>query len=359
MLTLRVMHAHEGDCLLLVHGNHDRYLLVDGGPRNTFVPHLQPVLGTIQPKRITMCLSHVDTDHTTGLTELLAELRDQDADGTPRLVDVDALWINTFSDTIDPPGSHLRGRFEAVMQAIGPQSSGMHFATAALDGVQHGHALTVLAKQLGITIRQPWVAGATAPFAHHDLQITVVGPTAKNLASLRAEWQAWLDRQEERIAAGRIRLAANADKSVPNLSSIQLLVETGGKRLLLTGDGRGDHLLDALQDADLLDADGAIDVDVLKVQHHGSDRNATLGFFERVRAATYVISADGKNDNPDVATLQWIHKAAQKQNRTFELVLTNRPPDVAAWLAAHPQGPATYSARIRPANQHAIDVPIA
>lgn len=365
MLTLRAIHAHEGDCLLLIHGAAgDRFVLVDGGPKETFGPHLKQVLAALPRRKLeAICLSHVDTDHTTGLMELLAELRDQRDDGDPLLVEVDAFWINEFEQTIDGDNRGRRGRLEAVIAGTGPAGAAMRLATAAVQGIKHGHDLVVIAKQLGIpinavTAQKPFLAGTTGAIPLGDLSLTVVGPTAANLDALRVEWEDWLSRQEDRISRGAVKFAAMADQSVPNLSSIQLLAESGGKRLLLTGDGRGDHLLDALEDTGLLDDEGGIDVDVLKVPHHGSDRNVNRAFFERVRAATYVISADGKHGNPDGPTLEWIWKAAKKQGRKFELVLTNLPEDAQEFVQEHPPGN-EYTLRVRKDTEDFIDVPIA
>ena len=47
-------------------------------------------------------------------------------------------------------------------------------------------------------------------------------------------------------------------------------------------------------------------VDVLKVPHHGSSRNVEEDFFRDVTADHYVISANGKYDNPDAETLKMI-----------------------------------------------------
>src|SRR5262252_3492897 len=43
-----------------------------------------------------------------------------------------------------------------------------------------------------------------------------------------------------------------SDKSVPNLSSIVCLIEKNGKRVLLTGDARGDKIREGLDNAGLL-----------------------------------------------------------------------------------------------------------
>jgi beta-lactamase superfamily II metal-dependent hydrolase len=131
-----------------------------------------------------------------------------------------------------------------------------------------------------------------------------------------------------------------------------LLAEADQKRVLLTGDGRGDHLVSGLEQAGLLDAQGTMHVDVLKVAHHGSDRNATRAFFGSVSADTYVISADGTYGNPDLATLTWIVEAADKRRREIELVLTNEPPSVAKLVVEYPPSEYGYKATLLQPDQH-------
>ncbi|MFN2227690.1 MAG: hypothetical protein ACK2UY_15315, partial [Anaerolineae bacterium] len=150
------------------------------------------------------------------------------------------------------------------------------------------------------------------------------GPTEDNLEELRDKWEKWLDKHADDIASGDPLLAAMADRSVPNLSSIMLLARCQGRTILLTGDGRGDHLLQGLRQADLLDELGHMHVNVLKVAHHGSDRNANRRFFRQVTAEKYVISADGLYGNPDLATMIWIVESACEDGRQIEILLTNQ-----------------------------------
>ena len=77
---------------------------------------------------------------------------------------------------------------------------------------------------------------------------------------------------------------------------------------MLTGDARGDDILAALRASNLLKGNG-LHVELLKVPHHGSERNVEKGFFEQVTADHYVISADGKFDNPDTAMLEMLTQA--------------------------------------------------
>src|SRR5206468_8478954 len=91
--------------------------------------------------------------------------------------------------------------------------------------------------------------------------------------------------------------AKSQDKSVPNLSSIVVLVEVAGKKLLLTGDAHGDDVVAAWGEV----GQGALPatLDVLKMPHHGSIRNCTEKFLKSFVAKHYVFSANGKFDNPD------------------------------------------------------------
>jgi hypothetical protein len=73
-----------------------------------------------------------------------------------------------------------------------------------------------------------------------------------------------------------------------------------------------------MQAAGLL-ADGPLDVDVLKVPHHGSDRNVEPDYFQKVVAKHYVVSADGKHDNPDVPTLKMIAESRADDDFTVHL----------------------------------------
>jgi hypothetical protein len=85
----------------------------------------------------------------------------------------------------------------------------------------------------------------------------------------------------------------------PNLASLVLLVEEDGRRLLLTGDAGDQSLLGYFKTAGLFDSDGKIEVDVLKVPHHGAHNSYSPAFAERVRAGHYVFCGDGEHHNPE------------------------------------------------------------
>jgi hypothetical protein len=366
VFTLRAVQSEFGDCLLVEFGSagHPRYLLVDGGPSGTYAAHLEGELqkiGAAGGKLDLAVLSHVDNDHIAGLLDLLTQLRDQRANNQPETIAVDGLWHNSFSRAIDSTGD-IESRLRALVASAGPQA--MEQTGIAVLGIGEGDKLRQDALALGLPINQGFandlvcVDDAPAPVTLDNLTVRIVGPTRANLDELETKWRDWLDAQEDAVATGDPLLAAMADRSVPNLSSIMLLADADGKRLLLTGDGRGDHLLAGLGEADLLEQDGTIHVDVLKVAHHGSDRNATRTFFRTVTADTYVISANGLYGNPDLATLIWIVEAAKEKNCSIELVLTNRTPSSDKLLEEYPPAEYGYKLETMPAGDDSIAVEI-
>jgi hypothetical protein len=74
-----------------------------------------------------------------------------------------------------------------------------------------------------------------------------------------------------------------------------------------------------LEEAGLMDDEGKIELDVLKMPHHGSEHNVAPEYFQRIRARHYVISADGEHDNPDISTLKMISEARPDDAFTIHL----------------------------------------
>lgn len=363
MLKLRIVQAEFGDCLILEYGTDaaPNYMLIDGGPNHIYGQHLKSELEAITATGGVLdlvVLSHVDQDHIVGLLDFFAELREQRANNENETIAVDQIWFNQFSQSIDP-GNLISPRFQALVAGIQGHGIMMEHAGMSLDSIGQGHQLHLVSQLLGLSVNQQFtdnkvkVDNAPGPIQFGNLTLTVVGPTEANLEKLGDEWSDWLDENEQIVGTDDPFVAAMIDRSIPNLSSIMLLAEAHGKTMLLTGDGRGDHLLSGLDDLGLLDANGSIHVDLLKLPHHGSDRNVTKEFFRKVTADTYVVSANGKHGNPDLATLIWIVETASEQNRNIEIVATNRTDSTDGLLVNNPPEDFGYSLTIMPKDQNA------
>jgi hypothetical protein len=261
VFKLHVVQAQHGDCLILEYGTaaKPRFALIDGGPPSNFDDDLGEALGEIvgkEGKLDLLILSHIDNDHVVGVLDLLAALEDDDANDRSRRVNIDGLWHNSFTKTIDPSGEIIQ-RLQALMTLTGSASVAMPLATDAFLGVWEGNRLRVLAKKLKIPLNKSFTADliqcetSKEPIKNGPLTLQIAGPNEENLDALRKDWLKWLATTEA-AAGSDPSTAANADKSVPNLSSIVIYAECDGKTVLLTGDARGDHIISGLKTAKLL-----------------------------------------------------------------------------------------------------------
>lgn len=363
-LTLEVLRAKQGDCLMLHWGTDadPRLMLIDGGPDGVYAEQLLPRLQQVHAARKigrdeslpvdVVMVSHVDDDHIAGIIELA---KGQDRRTAPIGLTVDGLWHNSFDDLLGIPpdrrltaGTRLSDGMSSVLADLGTQvldgtvevGHDEAFDVAeVLAGIDQGRTLRDDAEKLGWELNS--VAGGrlilaevgTGVVAVEGLEVTVVGPLAPELRRLQAEHDKWV-RQHVPGAQGNMAAAAAvyADVSVPNLSSIVVHVAAGGKTILLTGDARGDKILLGLETAGLMPKGGTIELDILKVPHHGSDRDVTPDFFGRVRARHYVLSGNGEYGNPERKAVEMLLGARHGDAFTIHLTYPVEEIDVARKL---------------------------
>lgn len=365
MLKLFAIQARFGDCFLLVYGNDEpRYMLIDGGPAHNFEDHLKEALEKLKSPSLTLdcvIISHVDNDHIVGVLDLFAHLKYEQDAGKDPFCKVEKMWFNSFSATLDT--GDLEDRINAINKIAGVNNIRMQEMSMTLNGIREGHQLISFARFLEIPVNpevtDEVILAEKTPRIFHEsnLEVMVVGPTSNNLEKLQKKWEEWVAENEQKIEAGQYtrEFAAMQDRSIPNLSSIILLIKADGKTILLTGDCRGDHLQEGLIETGL-STDGKLHVDIFKVPHHGSKRNVTKEFFGDVTADTYVISADGTNGNPDVDTLSWIVENAKDAGRKIDLIFTNQTESTNALANRYPPAAWGYQARFLSPEEKAIQI---
>lgn len=333
MFKLRVVQAKFGDCLIVQYGvkNSQKYILIDGGPggvyRNFLKPELEKITASGGELELVV-LSHIDGDHIVGLINLTEELKEQQADDADPIIKIHGLWMNTFESSIGK-NNQLSQSVQTLFSRVQNVQSTMPQGELAFLSIPQGNTLKRNAMILEIPINEVVNSGLisyeTMPdsLKLENISITIIGPNEKNLKKLEDEWRKWIQKNEAKMMLSNPEVLANADQSVPNLSSIMFMMESGGKRILFTGDGRGDFILEGLEKQGFLDDEGKVHIDVFKAPHHGSIRNAAEDFFHKVTADTYVISADGHHHNPDRDTLQWIVESADRRKQQIRIICTN------------------------------------
>jgi len=342
VFTLEALQAKHGDSLLLHYGDPaaPKLVLIDGGPDTVWSATLKPRLEAIRddltpdatlPIRMLM-VSHIDDDHINGILDMTGELVEAHENQQPLPYEFETLWHNSFDDVV---GSHSAELFSSGAAEVGAASvdevaasvGGLSVeAAAVVASVRQGRQLRGDADKLGLPVNMPGGGLITAKGDATDtvdlgdgLELRILGPRQEEVDALQAKW----DRELERLGlavveAGGAGAAEMLDTSAYNLASLVVLARFDGKTMLLTGDARGDHILASVEAAGLM-VDGRLHVDLLKMPHHGSDRNVDTDFFRTITADHYVISGDGKHGNPEVATFEMIFTARGDDEFTLHM----------------------------------------
>src|SRR5262249_20127830 len=126
-------------------------------------------------------------------------------------------------------------------------------AAAVVASVAQAAGLRDESRFLGWRLNRPFGSLVLAARGDADvvpldggLTLTVLGPEQNRVAKLQEEWA---QKVGHAVAPPAAEVAAIADRSVYNLSSIIALAEAGGRRMLLTGDARGDDITNGLRAA--------------------------------------------------------------------------------------------------------------
>lgn len=356
-MKIEIFPSGSGDCLMVT-SRDGRRLLADAGMPDAYDAFIAKPLSRLRDagEKIDVAyVSHIDRDHIGGVLRLLdhevkwrAFEHSQSRGGrmrqpkVPRPPAVEQIWHNAFLEDIERTQAVDIGAALASSAGIlsGLNAAQLDPAAASLaDSVRMlslsvGDAIEVNWRigpdQLGIPLNPDFngelmTARPDRPISIGSLTIRVLGPTTTQLRELRREWIEWLGKSQDQIDRLKRRhqrdadaigaavsplalaelsrafaLAVEKDVTPPNLASLVLLVEEDdGRRLLLTGDAGDQSLLDYLAGSHMLDADGQMEVDVLKVPHHGAHNSYSEGFVRQVRAQHYIFCGDGEHHNPE------------------------------------------------------------
>lgn len=324
LFTLELIPAGHGDCFLLHYGSGEEphQLLVDGGPPGTYRASLGPrldALGKAQKKLVLelVVAGHSDESHIAGLVDLTRTLVNDADNRKPPRFQIAELWHNSFDalmgrellpESAPHPRTRASWRHKTEDQYLGSQGLERELR-------KHAERLCLIPNR---KFEEEIVSSRRGVGVHElrgGLRIQVLGPYPPYINDLRLR----LER------AGDPRTEPSFLGEMGTFSSIYFLASLQGKTILFTGDARGDHILAGLDAQGLLEK-RRIHVDVLKVPNHGSGHNVDTNFYRTVTADHYVISANGRYDNPDLAVIQMILSA--RTDEPFDLYFSYPPEEL-------------------------------
>ena len=356
MFNVDIIQAEFGDCFIIELGDDSsspHNILIDGGPSAIYKEHLRSTLQEICKKKILdlVICTHIDVDHIGGLLAFFLDLNSSKTGSSQIRINVENLWHNSFQELLGASEVDT-GRVYEFLTSI----KSLHYnnfenpdTLSIMKAVGEGIELGDLAKQLSIPLNIQFKNNlvvtdkSTTQIKIGSATLQILGPSQKNIVRLRKLWSDWVAKHSvNKVGYEKYAELIAVDNSVSNLSSIMFLIEFEGKKAIFTGDGLGNDLIQMLSLKGMMDKDGKIHVDLLKVPHHGSERNISKEFFDRIIADTYIISANGRDDNPSLSTLELIIECAEKRGDKIKIVATNRTPNIEKVILKYPEQKFNY-----------------
>lgn len=367
--SLHMYQAGLGDCFLLEFGTgEDEFrMMIDTGTVDFGKKCLKDVLKNLKKKKKKidlLVISHIDGDHIGGALALLRVKRYAQL--------IKEIWHNGLQQTISDLPDKTDKRSMRVIEEI---ASNLYTEPAQTGGTtaEQSEELDKLAGEWRIIING--ITGGKAIMEDlagkcigpkGDIEVFVLLPRREHLDALREYFlnelppgaqadksvasekcftQALLqedgdeyeeagcagedeeDEDEKSFVAATLKTwadqtEADEDSKVTNASSIALIIRYQGKKLLFPGDAGGQDLSDALQRWLEANPKENLLFDVVKLPHHGSNRNCfklldTPGFDGKL----FLVSTSGKNHgHPNMETLA---KAVVRQEANDRVLAFN------------------------------------
>lgn len=311
-ITIDVLPARFGDCLLIeCHriGTRPWRVVIDGGPTDCW-PILRDRLLALpaDDREIDLLVvTHIDADHIGGVLALF-DVGEAEVPG----LRIGEVWFNGFAHLPDPESGATRS--PAQGQKLANLLGGDRVVSDDDRWAAQLPWNTAFGDMAVMTTDNGTFAERQVP---DGPRLTVLSPTYKRLAILRAHWAAEIDKlrrgeSDDELPepepplkplgdlAALAATPAPADGSKANGSSIVLLLEHRGASCLLAADGFANVLGAAAKGLAMARGASTLPVDAFKLPHHGSRANVTQTLVELAPATHYVISTNGQSFNhPD------------------------------------------------------------
>jgi metal-dependent hydrolase (beta-lactamase superfamily II) len=284
--NIRVLPASPGDCIVVTytHENRVKNIIIDGGIGETYYGELKDVVkGIAERKEFVdlLVITHVDYDHIEGICRWF-----EDEEGDKSIVK--KIWFNS--------GTIMKQYFEGI-----PDSS-REIQLVDVDNtkksISQGISLENKINELGGAGIKVVVADPEG-IELDGIKIWVLSPNVKELSKLNVRWEIEEDKNKKMSAkkdysnkmSDLVLNKFKEDASRVNRSSIALLLEHEGHRILLGGDAVPSVLIESLK-AMGYDEKHKIQLDLFKVSHHGSKKNTSEELLKIIDCNNFVISSD-------------------------------------------------------------------
>ena len=311
-IIINILKAGYGDCFLIEFDN-SVTLLIDGGTKVSMQYNIKKIKQTYENnKHNYILLTHIDNDHINGIIYVTEQHKDIYGK-------ISSVIFNKFSDlqyfipnSEDlPPNIYIRDN------------------NSGFTGYREGKTLEEELAELDTSICSNIISGSS--YLIHDIKIQALAPNIKSFKN----YKKWLEDQEIAYTSSKVcdyskgveDLINNPfveDTKVINLSSISILIDYKGKKLLFLGDSAPSIIVETLGNLGYSSTNKLV-LDILKVSHHGSKHNTSPELLEIIKCRKFIISTDGKKfGHPDKECLARIISSQDNPELIFNYDLVDK-----------------------------------
>lgn len=300
-----MLRASNGDAIVITtdenrEGNKCN-VIIDGGPSSSY-KKLRSSFRDLNTQQIdAMFLTHADDDHINGLLKFIAN---------EEHLNIQRVYMNS------PKG--LEQRYEQKID-----ESLKAEILERNDTYSQAIDLENYLEQKGIPIKNI-VCSEDNEIIVKDIKFEVISPTNKELRELCNDWK--IETYEDRDHAGRIsdydksieelcKQQENTKNSKVNASSIAMIMTYNQKKVLFLGDAQPEVVQKELEKRKY-SKENRLKVSYVKLSHHGSKHNTTLGLIDLVDCNNFLISTNGtRHGHPDKEALARIASEISKRKQ--------------------------------------------
>lgn len=272
-IEVNMLPVNEGDCLHIrfLSGGEWRNIVIDSGP-SACASQFCLLLNQIRNKQEhvdLLCFSHIDDDHIKGAEMTFSEPSFDSSH-------IKLIWVN-LPDSIT--------------------SSDMSDQVSAYENITVESAYKIYSHIIARNIPCSTKVTAGDQITIGNIPITAILPTPQRLASYYRRFEK--DLNQLRHSKPFLFISGTTGDTNPyNGSSLSLMLSTASGKMLLSGDAFASDLATAARNYAL--DDGFL---LVKLPHHGSDRNVNEDLLEALKCQNYLISTHSTTYRPAQNTI--------------------------------------------------------
>ncbi|WP_299674209.1 ComEC/Rec2 family competence protein [uncultured Tenacibaculum sp.] len=307
---LTILPAYNGDSILIKTFDKNKQefiILIDGGTPSTFDYSLKKNLNEISKINL-LVLTHIDSDHIGGLIKFFKNsLIDE--------IEIDEVWINQpeteFNQTSNIEAQisvRQAENFKVLIKKKKPHSNIREITIA--DNVINikGLEFTILSPTVEIKDKfyKVWKKEKSL-LKEENLKTNISSSTANYSQSLKE------------LSKIDFKPHSSIDSDIYNSSSIAFVLKCPDVKFLLLADTRAEIITQRLKELGY-DIENLLEVDFVKISHHGSLNNTSQELLSLIKSSNYLISTNGGTSKHKHPSRETIARIVYKANRDDELL---------------------------------------